>query len=164
MNKPLTNYAFIDSQNVNLGVQRLGWKMDFRKFRIFLEKKYAVGKASFFIGYLPQYEEFYQAVHAYGYTIIFKEVVHQKGKPKGNVDAELVLQAMIDYNAYEQAVIVSSDGDFACLVRYLFSNNKLKRVISPSTSALCSALLKRAARHQIDFLDAQRSKLEFRKV
>ena len=46
--------------------------------------------------------------------------MYREGKPKGNVDAELVLQAMIDYQDYERAVIVTSDGDFACLVRYLY--------------------------------------------
>lgn len=158
---PLT-YAFIDSQNVNLGIQRLGWKLDLRKFRIFLEPKYAVQKACFFIGYLEQYADFYEAACSYGYTLVFKEVVHQEGKPKGNVDAELVLQAMIDYPVYDRAVIVTSDGDFACLVRYLATNGKLQRVLSPGTPALCSALLKPAAQHRIDFLDSQRHKLEYR--
>lgn len=41
------------------------------------------------------------------------------GKRKGNVDAELVLQAMIEYPNYERAIIVTGDGDFGCLVRYL---------------------------------------------
>ena len=158
---PLT-YAFIDSQNVNLGIQRLGWKLDLRKFRVFLEQKYAVQRAYFFIGYLEQYADFYEAIRSYGYTPVFKEVVHQEGKPKGNVDAELVLQAMLDYPVYDRAVIVTSDGDFACLVHHLAANGKLERVLSPSTPALCSALLKRAAGHRIDFLDSQRRKLEYR--
>ena len=46
--------------------------------------------------------------------VIFKEVTYDNhGKAKGNVDAELVLQAMIDFPDYEKAVIVTSDGDFA---------------------------------------------------
>lgn len=53
--------------------------------------------------------------------------MYRGGKPKGNVDAELVLQAMIDYRDYERAVIVTSDGDFACLVRYLYEEGKLER-------------------------------------
>lgn len=28
MKKPARNYAFIDSQNLNLGIQKLGWKKE----------------------------------------------------------------------------------------------------------------------------------------
>ncbi len=83
------------------------------------------------------------------------------GKPKGNVDADLVLQAMIDYRDYERAVIVTSDGDFACLVRYLYEQGKLERALSPNRKG-CSALLKRAARQKIDFLEDARRKLEYK--
>jgi hypothetical protein len=55
----------------------------------------------------------------------FKPVTYRgDGKAKGNVDAELVLQAMIDFDNYERAVIVTSDGDFACLGRYLYEKGK----------------------------------------
>ncbi|MEK7061425.1 MAG: hypothetical protein AAB954_02075 [Patescibacteria group bacterium] len=47
----LVNYAFIDSQNLNLGVRSLGWRLDWRKFRQYLRNKYNVTKAFTFIGY-----------------------------------------------------------------------------------------------------------------
>ncbi|OGM15013.1 hypothetical protein A3D84_01955 [Candidatus Woesebacteria bacterium RIFCSPHIGHO2_02_FULL_42_20] len=46
-----SNYAFIDSQNLNLGVRSQGWKLDWRKFRQYLRDKHKVGKAYLFIGY-----------------------------------------------------------------------------------------------------------------
>lgn len=95
----------------------------------------------------------------FGYVLIFKPVMKDKdGKPKGNVDAELVLQVMIDWDKYDKAVIVSSDGDFYCLVNYLYEKNKLKKVISPNHKK-CSALLKKSAREKIDFLDDKKNKL-----
>jgi hypothetical protein len=39
------NYAFIDSQNLNLGIRELGWILDFKKFRVYLRDKYNVSKA-----------------------------------------------------------------------------------------------------------------------
>lgn len=95
----------------------------------------------------------------YGYTLVVKPVMYRGGKPKGNVDAELVLQAMIDYRDYECAVIVTSDGDFACLVRYLYEEGKLERVLSPNRkgntpapppSAKALATLVAAARELIE--------------
>ena len=94
--------------------------------------------------------------------VVFKEVTYDNnGKAKGNVDAELVLQAMIDFAEYEKAVIVTSDGDFTCLVRYLLDKNKLERVIAPN-QVKCSALLKRAVKNKIDFLEDARKKLEYK--
>jgi uncharacterized LabA/DUF88 family protein len=52
---------------------------------------------------------------------------------KGNVDAELVLHAAaIEYPNYNKAIIVSGDGDFACLVQFLADNDKLLHVFTPN--------------------------------
>lgn len=83
------------------------------------------------------------------------------GMPKGNVDAELVLQAMIDFNLYNQAVIITSDGDFHCLVNYLYGKNKLAKVLSPNYKK-CSVLLRKAAREKIVFMNNLRNKLEYK--
>jgi len=66
------NYAFIDSQNLNLGVQKMGWKMDWRKFRAFLKEQYNVENAYMFIGYMPDYEKLYEQMHDLGYLIVLK--------------------------------------------------------------------------------------------
>ena len=157
-----TNFAYIDGNNVHLGIAALGWKLDWRRFRVYLTEHYGVSRAYFFIGYLPEQQGLYNSLQHSGYTLVFKPVMYRpEGKPKGNVDAELVLQAMIDYRDYERAAIVTSDGDFACLVRYLYEQGKLERVLSPNRKG-CSALLKRAAREKIDFLEDARRKLEYK--
>lgn len=159
MQQKENNYAFIDSNNLNLAIQELGWKLDFRKFHIYLKEKYGVQKAYLFIGYLPENQNLYRSLQEFGYVLIFKPIMRASdGDVKGNVDAELVLQTMIDYNKYEKAVIVSNDGDFYCLVNYLYEKGKLEKVISPNYKK-CSALLKKAAREKIDFLDFQQNKL-----
>ena len=47
------NYAFIDSQNLNLAIREQGWELDFKRFRKYLEDKYGATKAFIFIGYIP---------------------------------------------------------------------------------------------------------------
>lgn len=81
---------------------------------------------------------------------------------KGNVDADLVLQAMIDYPHYDKAVIVSSDGDFYSLARYLYDNKKLLAVLSPHKKT-CSRLLRKSAKEKMKYLDVLRDKLSKRK-
>jgi len=47
--KKTTNYAFIDSQNLYRGLKELNWQIDFARFRKYLEDKYNVRKAFYFI-------------------------------------------------------------------------------------------------------------------
>jgi uncharacterized LabA/DUF88 family protein len=130
------NYAFIDSQNLNLGTKYSGWDLDFGKFRLFLRNKYGVKKAFLFIGYIDSNTSLYSELQSDGYILIFKNVLEYttggKTSYKGNVDAELVLHTMIEYDNYDKAVIVSGDGDFFCLVDYLINNEKLEKLITPS--------------------------------
>src|SRR4030042_5475694 len=129
--KPI--FAFIDSQNLNLGVRSQGWKLDWRKFRQYLRNKYKVTNAFLFIGYKAGNEALYTNMQKMGYTVILKPTLElPDGTVKGNVDAELVLHTMIEYNHYDKAIIVSGDGDFFCLVEYLVQKNKLLHVLAPN--------------------------------
>lgn len=165
-----TTYAFIDSQNLNLGTSKdvyrngkkiySGWKLDFKKFRQYLSDKYHVKKAFLFIGYIKANEPMYKSLRAYGYHLIFKPTVKDgQGKPKGNVDAELVLHAAaIEYTNYNNAVIVSGDGDFHCLHEYLEKNKKLLKIIIPNAKTE-SSLLRRFQKQKV-FLNFDKDKLE----
>ena len=156
------NFAFIDSQNLNLGIEELGWKLGFSKFRRYLKEKYNVATAYVFIGYVPANQDLYSSLQKMGYVLVFKPTIpDDKGNIKGNIDADLVLQAMIDYSKYDKAVIVTSDGDFYSLVKYLYDNNKLKFVMSPYVKT-CSSLLKKSAKEKIIFMDNLRKKLEYK--
>ncbi len=158
MPKPKIVYAYIDSQNLNIGVQKVGFKMDWTKFYAYLTKKLGVKKAYMFIGYLPEQEAMYEQLHAIGYKIVLKPTVEMlltpeqkvereealakraaeehkedhKTTPKGNIDAELVLQAMMDYAEYTSAIVVSGDGDFFCLAEYLEKQGKLEKILVPN--------------------------------
>lgn len=156
-------YAFIDSQNLNLGIKSLGWRLDFKRFRVYLEEKYNVSTAYLFIGFVPANQDLYSSLQKAGYVLIFKPALPDKdGHIKGNVDADLVLQAMIDYNRYDKAIIVTSDGDFYSLVKYFYERRKLRFVMSPYIRT-CSILLKRSAKEKIVFMDNLRKKIGYKK-
>lgn len=158
-----TVYAFIDSNNLNLGIKSLGWELDYRRFRIYLQEKYGVSVAYLFIGYVPTNQDLYSSLQKAGYVLVLKPTLPDKdGRVKGNVDADLVLQAMIDYEKYDQAVIVTSDGDFYSLAKHLYENTKLLCVMSPYVKT-CSVLLRKSAKERIVFMDNLRQKLEYKK-
>lgn len=159
----MNNYAFIDAQNLYLGVNALGWKIDYRKFRVYLKEKYKVEKAYMFMGFLPNNQDLYNFLQTVGFVLIFKPILEkQNGEIKGNCDAELVLQAMIDYESFEKAVIVTGDGDFSCLVKYFKQKNKLKMVLVPSQRT-CSVLLRNVAQEKIALVSDLKNKLSYDK-
>lgn len=155
-------YAFIDSQNLNVSTQKFGWKMDWRKFRQFLKDKYGVTRAYLFIGYVPEMMEMYEFLHGLGYGVVLKPTFDmsrprvenkeqrtenkeqraesrgrktetaEKKPVKGNVDADMVLWTMKEMKNYDQAVIVSGDGDFFTLVEYLIEQGKLAKLLTPN--------------------------------
>ena len=155
----MKNYAFIDSQNLNLSVQELGWRLDFKKFLVYLKDKYDVEKAYLFLGYVDGNQDLYTMLQNMGYIIVFKPTLTYKdGTTKGNCDAELVLQTMIDYKKYNGAVIVSGDGDFHCLIKYLISKDKLEKLLVPNQKSY-SALLKRFPSGYLAFVSDLKKKI-----
>jgi len=163
-------YAFIDSQNLNLGTRKniykkrkkiyTGWHLDFGKFYKYLENKFKIKKAFLFIGFVKKNKKLYKYLTRCGYVLVYKPTVKNKnGIVKGNVDAELVLYAsaiMID--KYDKAVVVSGDGDFACLYKYLEEKNKLKALIIPNKKS-ASSLLNNFNKYKI-LLEREKTKLK----
>ena len=172
------NYAFIDSQNLNLGVQKIGWKMDWHKFRIWLADNYGVTKAFMFIGYMQDNESLYEQMYDHGFLVVLKPTLEIKGaqqephagdkpgerspdeKPtvKGNIDADLVMYAMKEMPNYDKAVIVSGDGDFFGLIEYLIEQKKFLKMLAPNRRF--STLLKPFEPY-IDGIDNYRSELAY---
>ncbi len=154
------NSAFIDGANLFCGIKDSGWILDYRKFRIWLLEKYSVKKAYLFIGFVKKYEFLYRNLKNIGYILIFKETVSTKdGKIKGNCDADLVLSAAQGAyeNLYDRVILVSSDGDYVSLVKFLVKRNKFKIILSPDIK--CSLLLKRVG-VKIVYLNDQKNILE----
>ena len=159
--KKQNNFAFIDSQNLNLGIKSQGWNLDWRKFRQYLRDKCGITKAFLFIGYVAGNERLYGNLQSFGYILILKPTLELKnGNVKGNVDADLVLHAMIEYPNYKQAVVVSGDGDFYCLVEHLVSKNKMLQLLVPNTHY--SSLYRKFASY-IRKISDLRNNLEYQK-
>ncbi len=157
--------AYIDAANLHKGVSDFGWKFDYTRFRVWLSEKYSVSKAYLFIGLIPRYGNLYKYLQESGFILVYKEVIYDgNGKPKGNCDADLVLQAVCDTyeEKFEKAIIVASDGDYASLVKFLETKNKIRVILSPHTKDECSILLKRTG-VPISYIRDQQGILETRK-
>ncbi len=153
------NVAYIDGANLHKGMETVDWKFDYKRFRTWLSDKYHVRQAYLFLGMMPKYKDLYTKLQEFGYTLVFKEVIYDgDGKAKGNCDADIVVHAMQGAyeNKYDRAVLVSSDGDYAPLVKFLKEKNKIEVVLSPYETKKCSVLLKRTG-VKIAYISDQRN-------
>lgn len=149
VNKRSTTYAFIDSQNLNLGVRNdvvnakgktiyKGRLLDYRKFRHYLREKYGVSQAYMFIGMVPTNNDLYTYLQRCGFTLVFKAISTYMDESnhvitKGNVDTDIVLYAVGRLAAeFDKAVFVSGDGDFLSLYEYMKEQGKLEKIIVPN--------------------------------
>jgi len=159
----MNNYAFIDAQNLHMSISGLGWKIDYKRFRVYLREHYKVEKAYMFMGYKPSEQQMYNFLQEVGFILVFKPILElRSGKVKGNCDAELVLQVMIEYKHYDKAIIVTGDGDFHCVIKYLKEEVKLLKVLAP-TSKNCSSLITKVMDGDLVLVSDLKSKIQYKK-
>ena len=152
------NYAFIDSQNLYRGVSKMGWTIDYRKFRLWLKNKFNITKAIMFFGYVKKNENLYKHLESCGFEIYFRDVEEDGGYMKGNVDIDIAMSVLDSVEIFNKAFLVTSDGDFYTLVKRLHKNDKLGGIISPHEDT-CSRFLKLASEGKITYLEKVKHKL-----
>lgn len=136
MNKS-TNLAFIDWQNLHLGTRSWWWTIDFVKLREYLSDVLHVTEAYYFLWVIDTEEqELYIMLQKAGFIVIFREhYASMTGDKKWNVDTDLIFEVMrcvIDRQDRDQAVLVSWDGDYIKLVKYLIKHNRLAKILFPN--------------------------------
>lgn len=163
------NHAFIDCQNLHLATTRAAqpWKIDMKRFRIYLSEKYRVSQAYCFLGAYDDNEiEMYKAFQTYGYILMFRE--HSKalkGQKKGNVDVDIVFEIMkeiLEADDFNKVLLVSGDGDYKRLVDYLIKIGRFEKILLPN-KAYASSLYKQLSSKYYDYIDtpAMRVKLGY---
>jgi len=135
---------YIDGANLHCGIKNQGESIDYKRLYWWLKLKFKTEKIIIFMGFLPQNQKMYDLLALCGFQLIFKETQTIKTKTKGNCDAELVLQAVRDVFEMnlERGILISNDGDFACLVEFWKEKSIKCGIISPQKK-YCSIFLKR---------------------
>jgi len=152
----MKNIAFIDGQNLHLGTIEDGWKINFKKFRIYLKDKYLTEKAYYFLGYISEKEQdLYNNLQEAGFIVIFKSHNQElQAKKKGNVDTDMVFEIMknlIDNKDFNKVVLVSGDGDYRKVVDYLINKDKFRKILFPNKK-FASSLYKDMGSEYFDYL------------
>ena len=153
------NQAFIDGQNLYLGTNsaKPSWQVDLFRFRVYLAEKYHVDKAYYFLGAIDDdRDRLYRAIQEAGFILVFREHnTSMIGKKKGNVDTDVVftiMEKIAEREKFDKIVLVSGDGDYIKMVKYLANKKRLLKVLSPARKSM-SSLYKALPTSYIDFLD-----------
>lgn len=201
MNKK--TFAFIDASNLFYGGEKsLGWKIDYEKLFLYLQKKYNVSKVYYFGGVeihefhfdylneetvniekLEKYIEkllkekgkdfneamliliskhlnrirFYKKIKSFGYEMILKPVkmyTQEDGstKRKANCDVDLSFYLMKGKDDFERAVILSGDGDFLPVLKYLKETEKKEIIILSRSDRTAKEIKQFAGNNLRDFV------------
>ena len=144
---------YIDGNNLYRSARELGFTINYKKFHGWLRQKYNSDKIYIFIGLVPDRVKFYEFLQECGFILVFKQTVSVGGTIKGNCDAELVLKTTSDFytKTFDSCILITGDGDFGCLVKFLEENKSLLLIIAPDKKK-CSILL-RNKNTEITFLD-----------
>ena len=153
------NYAFIDGQNLYMGVTNVDdpWVINFKKFRIFLQDKYNIERAYYFLGcVIEEKRDLYTKLQEAGFILVFREHnASMLGKKKGNVDADIVFSVMkklYQKEEFDRIVLVSGDGDYKRMVDFLIEEKRFKKVLFPNRK-FASSLYKSLGSEYFDYLD-----------
>lgn len=164
--KPSSNYAFIDGQNLHLGTTNADkpWKISLERFRLYLQAKYNVDKAFYYLGYVQEGEDIqklYERIQSAGFVLVFRQHnAAMLGKKKGNVDSDIIFSVMkrlYTGEDFDKIVLVSGDGDYKALVDFLISEGRFEKILFPN-SAYRSSLYKGISATYYAALDQQDTK------
>ena len=170
------NYAYVDGANLHYTYENLDWKIDYKKLLDHLRAKYRVIIAHYFIGKTTDNQAIYSKLSSYGYNIKLKDpspyvteeevcqhcggvVTRSEKRYKADIDSYLTMQVMSDIDDFDEAILITSDGDFDELVKRLSRQGKLRMVFAPCRKG-CSRLLRKAAVDRIAYIDDFRADLE----
>jgi len=158
--KKENNFAFIDGQNLYMGTiksPKKSWKINLKKFRIYLQDKYKVSEAYYFLGCLNEdNSELYEKIQKAGFVLMFRE--HSStmiGKKKGNVDSDIVFHVMKKIHkkeSFDKIILVSGDGDYKMLVDFLIEEGRFKKILFPNKK-FASSLYKKIGSQYFDCLE-----------
>jgi uncharacterized LabA/DUF88 family protein len=155
----MNNIAFIDGQNLYMGTTKSTdkWKVDLSRFYIYLQKKYNVSKAYYFLGYTQdEHQGLYEEIQEAGFILVFKQ--HNPamiGKKKGNVDTDIVFHIMKKLyrkDGFDKIILVSGDGDYKILVDFLLEESKFEKILFPNKK-YASSLYKQLGRKYFAHLE-----------
>ena len=113
-------------------------------------------------------QDIYELIQEAGFILMFRERSRSMlGKKKENADTDIVFSVMskiADGEKFEQVVLVSGDGDYFKMVRYLVEKERFCKLLSPNRHST-SSLYRVFTPKYVNFLDNKgvKNKIAYKK-
>lgn len=133
-NIKLKTCVFIDATNIIYGASNNGWRVDFKKLAKYLKERFGAKQILYYAGVdqenLKQLK-FYEKLQDFGYKLRLVPVkTFSDGKKKADVDSRMTFEMMLYLTEYNQAVVMTGDGDYYWVLEYLLETNKKVWILS----------------------------------
>ncbi|MCX6713523.1 MAG: NYN domain-containing protein, partial [Candidatus Vogelbacteria bacterium] len=168
----MNNLAFVDGQNLYFNTAKKEiepWVVDFVRFRIYLEKKYQVKEAYYFLGcVIEKNRELYENLQKAGFIVVFrKHHIEMIGKKKGNVDSDIIFDVMrrlYKRENFDKIILVSGDGDYKAMIDFLIEEKRFGKILFPDKK-FASSLYQTFSSEYFDYLEnpSIKEKIEYKK-
>ncbi len=131
--------CFIDGQNLYIGtkLEEKAWDINFGKLRRYLSRKYKVKTAYYYLGYRNKINRnLYKKLIKQGFVLVFKEHTSiMISKKRGNIDSDIIFDVMkkiCEKEDLDKIILISGDGDYIKLIKYLIEKNKFEKILFPN--------------------------------
>lgn len=155
--------VFIDGANLYATTKAIDIHIDFKKLSSFFAEQGQLIRMSYYTAIFDDTE--YSSIRPMidwldynGYTVVTKpvrEFTDSSGNTriKGNMDVELVVDALEAAKYADHIVLFSGDGDFCALIEALQRKGKRVSIVSSMKTQMISDALRRQADFLIDLVD-----------
>jgi len=158
-------FVFIDASNIIYGASELGWKVDFEKLIKYLKERFGAKKVFYYAGLDPENKKqlkFYEKLQEFGFILRLVPLkIFKGGIRKGDVDSRLTFDLMKLEKEYDEAIVMTGDGDYFWVLEYLL---KRKMIWVFSFSRRTAKELKKLVEDRFANLESLRKILELKKV
>jgi len=122
-------FVFIDASNIIYGASELGWKVDFEKLIKYLKERFGARKVFYYAGLDPENKKqlkFCERLQEFGFILHLVPLKTFKGGiKKGDVDSRLTFDLMKLEKEYDEAIVMTGDGDYFWVLEYLLERKKI---------------------------------------
>jgi uncharacterized LabA/DUF88 family protein len=155
----LSNFAkgktaiFIDAANIIFSARNLGFDLDILRLIRNLKDSFRPEKVIYFTGNFKSMRKEFAAIEKTGVEMVYKEIYNEENKAKANCDVEISHRMTSDIllGAAVNIVLVSGDGDFACLCDFAQSKKIPIRVMAFDPKS-CSRVIKKRQFTRVSYL------------
>lgn len=153
---------FVDGANLFMTLTKLGWQIDYKKFKKYISRYGHVVRSSYYTAIHrdssghERMRTLCDFLEHNGWMVQTKdarEYIDNQGKPrvKGNMDVELTVDVMMMHKSVDCVTLVTGDGDFCYLVNEIKKHGTIVRCVS--APPMLSDRLRRCADAIIDLRD-----------